>query len=260
MQSFGELTDCGESNKAEVRGVEELPVLPSFEQKSSANDVPDDEEDAEPYGDRTNVAAVGVLIEAISVERVLIHYRSDMTCLTVHCETHWWHNSRRWRRNFNLVFKQHRNDIGDRNKWENKERKINDFIISRWEKDRKGELSSANVGCNEMQNGTESWGSWENIMAKERKESHWRFKWKWLFPCQRISSKERKRKNKEQSRLKNHGNSISQNQTKTWLKCSFWYSNFGDLKIRKIKIRIFRFSCILEYWCFAIDTFFQNQL
>lgn len=117
------LTDCREGDKAEVGGIEIIPPLKRVKHVRAADDVADDEEDAEP--DRHGLDVCHVLgVVVIAVERVLIHHWGDVARLAVNGVAHRRHDPGRWRWDFNFVSK-HRSwgddDDGDRNKWEKRQ-------------------------------------------------------------------------------------------------------------------------------------------
>lgn len=112
------LTNRGQRDEAEVGRIQEVPALPSRKQERSAEDVADDQEDAQPDGHRLDERPV--VLELVVVERVLVHHRCNVARLAVHGETHRGHDSWRRRWNFNFVSKPWRNDDGGRNGEQNK--------------------------------------------------------------------------------------------------------------------------------------------
>lgn len=178
--------------KAEVSCVQELPFFPVPEQESSANDVADDEKHAKPNRYRAKVSVVTIRIVIIAIEWVLIHHWCNVASLTMNCKTHRRHDARRWRWNFNFVTKQRHNDDGDRIKW--KITKENKWLYNiAIEKKNYHQPMLDAMKCR-MEQKIE--GNCYGTRTEEEKEK--KFKWKLLFPCQRIASmggKNRENKN-----------------------------------------------------------------
>lgn len=78
------LTDCGQRDEAEICGIQKRPILPVAENESTCDDVADDEEDAQPYGNR---AGPGRKVKVIGI--IVVEWQVFVTSLAVRLKSHW---------------------------------------------------------------------------------------------------------------------------------------------------------------------------
>lgn len=90
----------GKCYEAEIRSIEEIPLFRFTEKVSSAEYIANDEKNAEPDWNGPNRRIWHIDFIVVAIHRVLIHHWCNMTCLSVDCEAHGRHNSRRWCESF----------------------------------------------------------------------------------------------------------------------------------------------------------------